>query len=178
MRATDAPSHEWKDVTMNTIKTLALLAVAWNAHATCPTWPASERFEQHGDQVIDLRSGLVWQRCSAGQAWDGSTCTGTAGLYSHADAFGLALQANPRNNPSGWRLPNVKELGSLVDLGCNAPTIDAAVFPATPQTETWTSTPNVRRTNVAWTVDFGPGYINASTGIANTLPVRLVRSAR
>jgi Protein of unknown function (DUF1566) len=178
MRCTDALSHEWKDVTMNTIKTLALLAVAWNAQAACPTWPAADRFEQHGDQVIDLRSGLVWQRCSAGQTWDGSTCTGTAGLYTHAQAFGLALQANPSNNPSGWRLPNVKELGSLLDMGCKAPAMDATVFPATPQAKAWSSTPNVRRPNVAWTVDFGPAYIDAGTGIGNPLAVRLVRSAR
>lgn len=163
---------------MKTLSTLALLAVAWSAQAACPTWPAADRFEQHGDQVIDLRSGLVWQRCSAGQTWVGSTCTGAASLYSLTDAFGLALQANPHNNPSGWRLPNVKELASLLDMGCRAPAIDAAVFPATPPRTTWSSTPDVRHANVAWTVDFARGHVSASTGMANPLPVRLVRSAR
>ena len=163
---------------MNTIKTLALLAVACNAHAACPTWPAAQRFELHDDQVIDLRSGLVWQRCSAGQTWNGSTCTGTATTHTHADALGLARQANPGNNPSGWRLPQVKELASLLDMGCRAPAIAASVFPATPQDKAWSSTPFAQRPNIAWTVDFADSYVQNQTGIGNPLYVRLVRSAR
>lgn len=163
---------------MNTIKTLALLAVACNAHAACPTWPSAQRFELHDDQVIDLRTGLVWQRCSAGQTWDGSTCTGTATIHTHADALGLARQANPSNNPSGWRLPNVKELASLLDMGCDKPAIDASVFPATPQNLAWSSTPNAKRPNIAWAVDFAYSYVSDQTGIGGSLNVRLVRSAR
>ena len=157
---------------------LALAVLAGPTQAACPTWPAAERFELHGDQVIDRRSGLVWQRCSAGQTWDGSTCTGTAGSHSHAEALGLARQANPGNNPSGWRLPNVKELASLLDLGCSGPALDATVFPVTPSAGTWSSTPDVRRSNVAWQVDFGPGHVSNLSGIGNLLAVRLVRSAR
>lgn len=161
-----------------TLTMLALAALAWNAHAACPSWPSAQRFELHDEQVIDLRSGLVWQRCSAGQTWDGLTCSGTAATYSHADALGLARQANPSNSPAGWRLPNVKELASLLDLGCTLPTLDATVFPATPADRTWSSSPFVRRSNIAWTVDFASGYVSNQTGIGNPLHVRLVRSAR
>ena len=156
---------------------LTLATFTFTVQAACPTWPSAARFEQHGDEVIDMRTGLVWQRCSAGQSWSGSTCAGTASTYSHTEALGLAGQANPSNNPAGWRLPSVKELASLADLGCEKPAIDATVFPATPSSDNWSSTPNVSRSNVAWTVAFSQGHIAANRGIANQLTVRLVRSA-
>ncbi|MBQ0934444.1 Lcl C-terminal domain-containing protein [Ideonella paludis] len=161
-----------------TLSALSLALLTLGTQAACPTWSSASRFELHDSEVIDLRTGLVWQRCSAGQSWNGSTCAGTASTYSQAEALSLAKQANPSDSPAGWRLPNVKELASLADLGCTAPAIDTAVFPGTPAAAAWSATPNATRSNIAWKVDFSQGSVSNLSGIGNPFHVRLVRSAR
>ncbi|MCX8521150.1 MAG: DUF1566 domain-containing protein, partial [Rhodoferax sp.] len=95
-----------------TIASIVLGMCAWQAQADCPTWPTADRFNQNGAEVTDRRTGLVWARCSLGQSWNGSTCTGTASTHTHEQALAQAQTANV-GGASGWRLPNVKELASL-----------------------------------------------------------------
>lgn len=49
---------------------------AQTAQAVCLTWPTAECFTLNGTEVTDQRTGLIWKRCSEGQGWSGSTCTG------------------------------------------------------------------------------------------------------
>ncbi len=61
--------------------------------------------------------------------------------------------------PSGFRLPTVKELVSIVDLtvASPGPTIDQTAFPGTPAEGFWTSSPSVGSSGDAWYVNFGNG---------------------
>ncbi len=131
-----------------------------------------ERFDLVDDTAHDLHTGLTWQRCAAGQVWNGSGCAGPAATYTWEEA--LALAGN------GWRLPNVKELQSIVEAQCYGPAINVAVFPdapdtlrtdfssTQPQNGYWSSTPSWTKTGLdeignaiyenAWFVDAYEGY--------------------
>ena len=88
--------------------------------------------------VVDRYSGLVWRRCLNSQAWTGTTCTAITRVYSQPDSL------RESGNIVGWRLPNVKELGTLTDLARSLPAMDLAVFPGvTNSFYLWASTPEV-----------------------------------
>jgi len=73
-------------------------------------WPAP-RFMPEAEGVLDRLTGLVWRRCAR--------LTGAPVDWNGAFAAVAALN---RSSRSGWRLPNVHELESLVDCnrGCVA----------------------------------------------------------
>lgn len=145
-----------------------LTPIAWAQ--TCPSWPTAERFTINGAEVTDKRTGLTWMRCSEGQAWSGSTCTGSATTHTHEAALALAQAA------TGWRLPNVKELASLADRGCQNPAIDSTAFPATPSNSFWSSSTAMRvGSSFAWHVGFFSGNFNGEDSRDFNFYVRLVR---
>ncbi|MDH4161176.1 MAG: DUF1566 domain-containing protein [Nitrospirota bacterium] len=121
--------------------------------------------------VTDNTTGLMWQQCSAGLS--GANCTaGIQAIYSWDDAItyceGLSL-----GGFTDWRLPNVRELSSLVDVSRVNQSIDP-LFPATQSALYWSSTINAGNTLYAWIVDFNSGrvYYNA---VFNTNYIRCVR---
>jgi Protein of unknown function (DUF1566) len=126
-----------------------------------------------GDEVTDTATGLIWKRCSEGQAWDivQATCTGTAMTFTHEQALQLAAT---QAGTAGWRLPNVKELSSIVDASRASPAIDTASFPATPSKWYWTSSPYAGLSGYAWGVSFYYGSVNGD-GRGSADQVRLVR---
>ncbi|SFR54013.1 DUF1566 domain-containing protein [Thiomicrospira sp. ALE5] len=63
--------------------------------------------------VTDTETNLTWMRCSLGQQWTGSTCTGVAIQMNHNDAAMRGLGFNYAGK-SDWRLPTFDELHSLV----------------------------------------------------------------
>jgi hypothetical protein len=138
---------------------------------SCPSWPTAQRFAINGAEVTDNRTGLVWARCSVGQSWSGSTCTGSATTHTHEAALALAQAA------TGWRLPNVKELASLADKGCQSPAIDSTAFPNTPSGWFWSSSPYVGDSYNAWGVYFGNGGVDLINRNYYGL-VRLVRASQ
>ncbi len=153
----------------------SLLVVA-SAMAACPSWPTATRFKisADGTEVTDTRTNHIWARCSVGQTWSGTTCTGTVSTFTHEAALTTA-QAR-----SGWRLPNVKELASLADRGCQSPAIDVTAFPNTPSLAAtkifyWTSSPYLSDATKALGISFtDTGGIDFSS--RSTLnSVRLVR---
>jgi hypothetical protein len=90
--------------------------------------------------VTDTATGLTWKRCSEGQSWDGATCAGSAMYHTWQQALQVADTASYAGQ-SDWRLPNAKELASIVEQACYSPAIDEAVFPATPSSYYWSSSP-------------------------------------
>lgn len=135
----------------------------------------TERFVAHGDEVADTLTGLIWRRCAEGQDWTDGTCVGRPLQLNLPGALRRARTAAAAGQ--GWRLPNVKELASLVDVGRAAPPlIDSEVFPGTQGTY-WTSTHDVSYSEVAWAVDFGSGWVWSELYYYG-YPVRLVRDRR
>ncbi len=125
-----------------------------------------------GDQVIDRRQRLAWRRCLQGQDWDGSTCVGTVSRSNWTQAL-----KTPARLGRGWRLPNVKELASLVDDTRPDGTIDPLIFPGTPAITLWSGTPlaaSPAAPRSAWTVGFLAGIVEQSL-YGTLFPVRLVR---
>ena len=124
--------------------------------------------------VIDRQTGLQWRRCVESKTWNGSTCVdGMSGNFRHASAFAQAASV------PGWRLPNVKELSSLVEPSrASAPLVDTTAFPNTPLAAFWSTTPAVNSALAsdvnAFGVDFIDGQVRAYSR-AFLFAVRLVR---
>jgi hypothetical protein len=100
--------------------------------------------------VTDLQTGLIWQRCSVGKSWDGTTCSGRATTHNWSEALAMAAD--------DWRLPNIKELMSIAETACVEPAVNLTVFPATASSEYWSSSPSAYSSNSAWYVEFVYGY--------------------
>lgn len=103
-----------------------------------------------GEEVKDLNTGLVWQRCSVGQHWDGQTCAGEAKRFPE-----LHLAQDQARN--GWRLPSKNELASLVDSAVGRPAIHPHAFPATPSEWFWSS--STVNSDVSWYANFYDGRV-------------------
>jgi hypothetical protein len=132
-----------------------LVAMGFAARAAAP----AGRFVVSGDSktVSDSKTGLVWQRevPSITKTW--------------ADAR-TWCRNNSSNLPgTGWRLPSVKEITTIVDSSVSNPAIDVAAFPNTPSVWFWTSTPWAGSSSVggggpaAWVVNFPNGQ--AASGL-------------
>jgi hypothetical protein len=155
-------------------KTIAVAAALLGLFAASPS-PAQSVYSYSADGngtanalVTDSKTGLIWQRCSAGQSFAGGTCSGTANSYTHEQALAYA------KTQTGWRLPSVKELSSLVDGSFIGPAINGTVFPATPSFYVWASSPYASDPTSAWAVLFAEGSVSAISRV-NTAHVRLVR---
>lgn len=136
-----------------------------------PAVQAQTRFSYSvdGTEVTDSKTGLIWRRCSEGQTWSGTTCTGGADTFTHEEALAHA------KTQTGWRLPNVKELTSLVERSRRYPSIKVAAFPATPSKWYWSSSPLVGSSFNAWYVLFDYGVVSSSSRDHYRYHVRLVR---
>lgn len=123
--------------------------------------------------ATDPRYGLIWMRCAPGQTLSANTCSGTASVYTWDQARALT-GAYTFAGATDWRLPNVRELQTLVDRARLDPAIDTNAFPAAPNGYVWSSTSHAMDTSSAWTVVFGAGDARKD---AKSLPhpVRLVR---
>jgi hypothetical protein len=108
--------------------------------------------------VTDCTTLLAWQQGAASaRSW------GSALAYCEGLILGGAL------GHSDWRLPNAKELESLVRIGADngtgpPPTIDGALLPAPGRF--WSSTSRVEGegAGTAWTVDFNTGAMDDRGG--------------
>ena len=122
-------------------------------------------------EVKDTQTGLIWQRCSLGQTWSGS-CTGTAATYNWANALQTA-----KNMGNNWRVPNIKELDSLVEEACYNSAINETYFPNTVNSYYWSSSPYADYSDSAWIVGFDVGR-DGSSSKDDYKYVRLVRSSQ
>lgn len=132
-----------------------------------------------GATVTDSRTDLEWDRCTLGQAWDATNCTGTPGLKTWQEALQAAVAANSASylGHQDWRLPNLKELKSLVEQRCWAPAIDTHYFPDTETYYYRSGTPYVRFSSAVSTVNFYNGT-DIAFGAGDFLIGRLVRGGQ
>ncbi len=133
----------------------------------------SEHYLDQGETIIDVTTGLEWQRCSFGQEYNDGQCNGEP---SHLETWQKALQ-QASTDSSEWRLPNINELSSLIDRQCYRPAINLAIFPATPSAWYYSSTPNANANAIipAHMINFASGVENFQD-ITQPRYMRLVRS--
>lgn len=112
------------------------------------------------DTIMDTLTGLMWQKGNSQRSW-----------Y-------LSLQYCEELTLGGytdWRLPNIRELNSIVDYGRLAPAINP-IFTCGPQDYFWSSTTVNFSTRNVWVVQFEYGYDRSDfyKG-SNNFKVRCVR---
>ncbi|MFN3712482.1 MAG: DUF1566 domain-containing protein [Alcanivoracaceae bacterium] len=153
---------------------------------------------ENGSVILDVITGLEWQRCVRRQTWNAgsSTCDG----FTSGEAWSEPWDAqNGQIGPDGFAIPTVDQLRSLVYCsatnsygmdyfqqcsGGARPAINQQAFPATPSQPHWTishygnnSEPPVPWFNItAWRVDFNTGYVSPSSRGTAYAHNRLVRA--
>lgn len=153
----------------------------------CSVEPDRDRYVASSDAsaITDLYTGLTWQRCQAGATLDNQgtaadlgddscTATGNTGLSWQA-----ALQRSTTDTTAGfndWRVPNAKELDSIVESSCLPAAIDSAIFPRLARTEYWSSTPTPGDGAKAEAIGFVLGNTR-SLNKTELADVRLVRDS-
>jgi hypothetical protein len=122
-----------------------------------PATAPDSRYTAPGDgTVTDSQTGLMWKQCSEGQS--GADC-GDGWVTGHTWREALQqAEASSFAGYSDWRLPNIKELSSLVERRCNSPAISIDYFPNTASLYYWSSSPGAYRSSHAWYVNFCYGY--------------------
>jgi uncharacterized protein DUF1566 len=160
----DDSSRAWVIDFWFTYGKMSVLAVTTTDRVRCvrPTaprcYPARYKVEAEGS-ILDVATGLTWQ-----QAVDAGSYT-----WSAAKTYCAGLG-------TGWRLPSVIELATIVDDTQKNPAIDGTAFPNTPATEFWTSSayaaPDLY---YAWTVQFFGGGEHVFSGAVGSPRVRCLR---
>lgn len=120
----------------------------------------SSRFIQMPDgPVVDKATGLMWRMCQEGAS--GDACKEGKPLTVHwADALLYPVKVNADGGIDGyrdWRLPNIRELGTLVEIQCAHPAVNSEVFPNAHAIHVWTSSPYNFYTDYSWYVNFANG---------------------
>ncbi len=123
------------------------------------------RFTDNGDTTVtDNYIGLIWQQGeSSSMTWEPA--------LTHCNGLNLA-------GYNDWRLPNVKELRSLLDSGKYNPALDTTYFPHVYSSLSyWTSTSDVHKPKRGWTANFGMGTVQYKEK-SRTYYVRCVRGGQ
>lgn len=147
------------------ILTFSKTGIAQECNSNLSLSAPDSRFQDNSDGTIsDLKTGLMWQKCSIGQS--GTDCTiGEAKSFTWDAALQQSKDLNYNTGFVGyydWRLPNRNELASLIELACNGPAINLTYFPNTEylyQYEYWTSSPAAGTAEKAYVVTFYSGYV-------------------
>lgn len=167
-------------------------------HKLFYTSPIRYQINNNGT-VTDNLTGLLWKRCSEGQIWNGTTCTGQANNFTWKQIMPKGKQKKWKTfaNYKDWHIPTIEELRTLVwcsnetapeiawknlcnnenlnnDASYLQPTINPLSFPNTPTTWFWSATATLDFKNVQ-IVYFANGGI-FWTNHTNSGKVRLVRA--
>lgn len=124
------------------------------ANATTDTWLAND-----DGTVTDLATALIWQ-----QQDDGLRRT-QANAITYCESLSLAGNTN-------WRLPNIKELFSIVDHRADSPAIDERAFLNTFSSSYRSSSASANRPDRPLIVFFEGGDIFSTSALAYVRCVR------
>ena len=135
-----------------------LAVVARPAAAAAP----AGRYMVTAGTVYDTKTKLTWQQ------------TVSSAPYQWNAANNLCFGLGSALSGTGWRVPTIKELQTLVDFTVkSAPYVDQGAFPATPIVSFWSATPVSSSSGNAWILqDDGT---TANDNVAQSYNVRCVR---
>ena len=174
------------NIQKNLIVLLILMLISTFTYAqdcdyTLPKSTPLERFKNNNDGTIsDIQTGLMWKQCVEGTFFKGAGVCSTDPALTVNWQNALFLAEDVARGTTGenmgyidWRLPNAKELESIIERQCINPSINLKVFPDTPASPFWSSTPYSSAGASKWMVIFNYGII--STTGSGSFYVRLVR---
>ena len=151
-------ANKWQ-ITLLSAALLAVLSCDVEAAQRCdPNKPESTpltRFIVNEKQGIafDIMTKLTWKICAEGIAYSNGHCTGDMN-FTWDDAnkiFG--------NQVSGWRLPSIDELKSIVEQRCVAPAINLQAFPDTQPSSFWSANTDPGDSDYAYNIFWGRGLV-------------------
>jgi uncharacterized repeat protein (TIGR01451 family) len=159
-------------------KLLTLLLLLDISCAFALDTPTEDFIDNNDGTVTHKKTGLSWQRCSVGQTWTGSSCSGTASMMNWNNAMANYSTGKACDE---WRLPRIDELNTITEHDSNYnPAINVTIFPNTPSAISfWSASTSQEHPGLAWLVyaldgDDGFGDKTFSSGYA----VRLVRGGQ
>jgi hypothetical protein len=112
--------------------------------------PPVHRWETDGDAVLDRLNGLTWLKDTGPLR---APVTWPEALERVA-----ALNADRPLGKDDWRLPNIRELESLIDIGRHSPAMAIGRSGFVPE-GCWSSTTSIYEPRYAWVVYFGDGAV-------------------
>lgn len=147
-----------------------------NGHIVSST-PSDDFIFHDNGTVSHRKTGLMWQICTMGQTWQGGGCTGTPDFFTWDEALSAASTLNNAGfaGYANWRIPNIKELKSIVERRCYDPAINAAIFPDITSEWFWSASPYAENALLGWGMDFYDGTVDAYTKSNRYYILRLVR---
>jgi hypothetical protein len=105
------------------------------------------QFIDNGNGTItDKGTGIMWQKATSSET------------YNWEDTLKYC-EDMILSGYSDWRLPDIKELFSLVDENKFSLSIDKTFFPDTKNSCYWSSSTSILYSEQAWQVDFGGGNV-------------------
>jgi hypothetical protein len=139
-------------------------------------WPVPRFVDNGNGTVTDKLTGLIWLKnanCFGTRTWD----------QALSNANNLAngqCSLTDGSVVNDWRLPNVRELLSLIDYTVHTPAIPTAnpftgVQGVPPNSSYWSSTAVANNALAAWNIDFDIGTVNRNqpkTSLFYVWPVR------
>ena len=140
---------------------LPIYALATCEPAIIASTPTADFTVHNNGTVTHNKTGLMWKVCSEGQTWNNGSCTGNVASTPWDKALQIPSTLNVSGGFAGytdWRLPNIKELQSIVEQQCYNPSINSTIFPSTASDFYWSSSPYASNSNYAWGVGFNNGY--------------------
>jgi hypothetical protein len=187
----------WLSLCLLSIGTVSAWSQNCYDEANLLTSPTSEFIIHEDGTTTHLPTGLMWKRCIQGMESNNGECNSGAVLaISWQGALEHLEELNANGGFAGytdWRLPNPKELTSIIEYGCYKPSINVQVFPNMAQVRVWSSTISENmaagRNVKSWFADYGAAengngadsgvvsFINANRSSQN-YGVHLVRGAQ
>ncbi len=135
--------------------------------------PSKGRLTDNGDRTVtDNCTGLMWQKDTADVNGDGQSTDQDYANWCDALTYCEDLEFAGHDD---WRLPNVRELQSIVDYGRFSPASDPVFGPWS--SFYWSSTSYALAPDRAWVVLFFDGLDNGYDDKATLHYVRAVRPA-
>lgn len=136
--------------------------------------PTDQFTDNEDGTVTDTETCLMWKRCLEGQTYSGDVCSGILTTVNWEGALSLVTNHTGFAGHTDWRLPNIKELQSIVEEQCYLPAVNLELFPDTPDAGVWSNSPMALDfSKWVWIINFDHGdMFPVDTGNYN---VRLVR---
>jgi len=177
-----------------------LLTIGWCSNSfavqncnnqTPSSTPTTQFIVNENRVVVDTHTALMWKRCPEGYTFsdnstpmntDDDACTENGidpKLFSWQEALQKAVTVNNNGGFAAytdWRVPNVKELSSIVEIQCAYPAINSFIFPGALTGMYWTSSTSASSGYNSWVTDFDLG-VSTTQGktVIQPLHLRLVR---